>query len=254
MRIQELLEAKRPPIKDVELDMQQITASNPLDLADRIGRGIEATAWIDDKDPHMVYKVEHWIDGDPLYSTGYHKYAQVCQNLWHNNTFLPRIDEVIRLHAEGVENGRNKTLYRNAYHMERLFDPRAESISRKSLLGMLMNLIDTDKWSKDWVRQHNGTAMSSAWKVVNLEDLSLLSKNEVWKHCVVAASALIEGKPSPIKDELIPKIKQAAKLLQLISGTYNGEINALDLHTGNYMVRLGGYIPQMVLTDPLVAR
>lgn len=254
MRIQELIEAKRPRIKEIELDIQQITAFNPLDLPERIGRGIEATAWIDDKAPHMIYKVEHWIDGDPSYSTGYHKYAQVCQNLWHNNTFLPRIDEVIRLHAEGVIDNRYKTLYRNAYHMERLFDPRVESVSRKSLLGMLMSMIDPKSWTEDWVNQHNNTAMSDSWKVVNLEDLPSLSKNEVWKHAVVAASSLIEGKPSPIKDELIPKIKQAAKLLQLISGTYKGEINALDLHTGNYMVRLGGYIPQMVLTDPLVAR
>jgi hypothetical protein len=115
-------------------------------------------------------------------------------------------------------------------------------------------MIDPQKWTEEWVRQYNGTSTYIGWKVVNLKDLPSLSKNEVWKHAVIAASSLIEGKPSPIKEELIPKIKQAAKLLQLISGTYRGEINALDLHTGNYMVRLGGYIPQMVLTDPLVAR
>lgn len=207
-----------------------------------LGSGVYGTAYAERGQPGIVHKVSR-LHSSPM-QDGYTRFIQIV--LHHrDNPFLPKIYDAVLYYVRArnsytlhvtMERLRPIGTYKLADVMEYLWDQLGVDTSEVDVTGNPRFGRDSDgPWGSNF-QNHNpdfhdkeneriNAKTSLYWWIKQGENYDFMMKYADNEHAKTA--------------------------LQVALNAARGDVHTLDLHTGNWMVRLTSVGPQLVITDPV---
>lgn len=219
MKINEIIEPRdveRPISKDYNIEKM---GQRPEDFNEF---GAYANGTEDPLDAHMYRKKIRMPSN--LNNDAYFQWIKACSPFMKSNPWLPRVYEVVlKKYKDGY--------VRPSYNMEKLIPISTAiiEIGEQELTHLLANKIYTPEVLA--YREEHYTTYNDMWLI--LSDIS---------------KSVYDGNTT-INDFSDPGLHQALSIVNRLTKD-NGNFT-VDMHKGNFMIRLGTTGPQLVITDPL---
>lgn len=236
MRLFELFEPEfKDTKKTVNYDRRTLAKkgydSPPSD--NELGRGLYSVVKHDPSDNHMVVKSEKGAYASEFMDrNAYYAWVKTIAPYMKSNPYLPRVYVVDdRTDARGSKNPR--------YKMEKLYSPT--ELSMDALLGMAEKMQGDGAVDEDAALNVYNTYYHGEFET---EEIAFEKfKLWFWKEHVVNLDFLHQARKHD------DNLQQAFDLVKSLVST--SDHFTTDMHSGNFMVRLTPYGPQLVFTDPI---